>query len=70
LKAVIARCRPTGHGVQNDPKAWMTRDAAARPPRTATVVGKQSNTATLTVADSGRLQVGMTLTIPQMTGPS
>src|SRR4029079_11666928 len=53
------------NGVENDPKAWVTREAAACPPRTAAVVGDQSNTATLTVANSGSLQVGMTLTIPQ-----
>jgi predicted acyl esterase len=56
------------NGVENDPKAWVTREAAACPPRTATVVGGQSNTATLTVADSSALQVGMTLTIPQTSG--
>ena len=38
------------NGVENDPKAWVTREAAACPPRTAAVVGAQSNTATLTVA--------------------
>ena len=43
----------------------MTREAAACPPRTAAVVGDQSNTATLTVANTSQLQVGMTLTIPQ-----
>ena len=53
------------NGVENDPKAWVTREAAACPPRTAAVVGAQSSTATLTVANSSQLQVGMTLTIPQ-----
>ena len=53
------------NGVENDPKAWVTRETAACPPRTAAVVGDQSNTATLTVASSSQLQVGMTLTIPQ-----
>ena len=53
------------NGVENDPKAWVTRETAACPPRTAAVVGGQSNTATLTVADASQLQVGMTLTIPQ-----
>ena len=53
------------NGVENDPKAWVTREAAACPPRTAAVMGDQSNTATLTVADTSQLQVGMTLTIPQ-----
>ena len=55
------------NGVENDPKAWVTRETAACPPRTAAVVGTQSNTATLTVANSSQLQVGMTLTIPQTT---
>jgi predicted acyl esterase len=53
------------NGVENDPKAWVTREAAACPPRTAAVVGDQSATATLTVADASALQVGMTLTVPQ-----
>ena len=53
------------NGVENQPKAWVTRETAACPPRTAAVVGDQSNTATLTVADTSQLQVGMTLTIPQ-----
>ena len=53
------------NGVENDPKAWIMREAAACPPRTATVVGDQSNTATLTVANASQLQVGMTLTVPQ-----
>ena len=52
-------------GSRTDPKAWVTRETAACPPRTAAVVGDQSNTATLTVADTSQLQVGMTLTIPQ-----
>ncbi len=38
------------NGVENDPKAWVTRETAACPPRTAAIVGDQSNTATLTVA--------------------
>ena len=53
------------NGVENEPKAWVTREAAACPPRTATVVGAQSNTATLTVANTSQLNVSMTLTIPQ-----
>jgi predicted acyl esterase len=51
--------------VERDPRAWVTREAASCPPRTATVVGDQSNTATLTVADASALQLGMTLTVPQ-----
>nr|WP_270023494.1 Xaa-Pro dipeptidyl-peptidase [Solirubrobacter phytolaccae] len=53
------------NGVENDPKAWVTRETAACPPRTATVTGDQTNTATLTVGSTSQLQVGMTLTIPQ-----
>jgi predicted acyl esterase len=53
------------NGVENQPKAWVTRETAACPPRTAAVAGDQSNTATLTVANSSSLNVGMTLTVPQ-----
>ena len=53
------------NGVENQPKAWVTRETAACPPRTAAVVGDQSNTATLTVANTSALNVGMTLTVPQ-----
>ena len=53
------------NGVENQPKAWVTRETAACPPRTAAVVGDQSNTATLTVANTSQLNVGMTLTVPQ-----
>jgi predicted acyl esterase len=52
------------NGVERDPRAWITREAASCPPRTATVVGDQTNTATLTVDDTRRLQLGMTLTVP------
>jgi hypothetical protein len=53
------------NGVENDPKAWVTRETAACPPRTANVVGDQSATALLVVDDASDLQVGMTLTVPQ-----
>lgn len=53
------------NGVENDPRGWVVREAASCPARTATVVGDQSNTATLTVANTSALQLGFTLTIPQ-----
>ena len=53
------------NGVENQPKAWVTRETAACPPRTATVNGDQTNTTTLTVANTSAMNVGMTLTIPQ-----
>ncbi len=53
------------NGVENDPKAWVTRETATCPARTATVVGDQANTDVLTVADTAALNIGMTLTIPQ-----
>jgi predicted acyl esterase len=53
------------NGVENLPKAWVTRETGACPLRTATVVGAQSNTATLTVADASSLQVAMTVMVPQ-----
>jgi X-Pro dipeptidyl-peptidase len=53
------------NGVERDADAWITREAESCPPRTATVVGDQANTATLAVDDTRRLQLGMTLTIPQ-----
>lgn len=53
------------NGVENDPKGWVVREAASCPPRTATVVGDQSNTATLTLASTSQLVLGFTLTIPQ-----
>ncbi len=53
------------NGVENDTKAWVTREAATCPPRTATVVGDQSNVTTLTVADNSSLNLGFTLTVPQ-----
>ena len=53
------------NGVENMPKSWVVREAAACPPRESTVVGEQSNTATLTVASAAPFRVGDTLTVPQ-----
>ncbi len=53
------------NGVEAQPKSWVVREATACPPREATVVGDQSNTATLTVADTSALSIGFTLTVPQ-----
>ncbi|MFJ2033961.1 Xaa-Pro dipeptidyl-peptidase [Streptosporangium sp. NPDC087985] len=53
------------NGVENDPKAWVAREAEACPPRTATVVGDQANAATLKVADTSQIPLGFTLTVPQ-----
>jgi predicted acyl esterase len=53
------------NGVENMPKSWVVREAAACPPRQSTVVGQHSNTNTLTVADASPFSVGQTLTIPQ-----
>src|SRR4051812_42489023 len=53
------------NGVENQPKAWVVREANACPPRQTTVAGDQSNTATLTVADTSPFPLGFTLTVPQ-----
>ena len=53
------------NGVERDPRAWIAREPASCPPRTATVAGDQANTAVLKVDDTRRLQLGMTLTIPE-----
>jgi len=57
------------YGVQNGvealPKSWVVREADQCPPRTATVVGDQSNVSLLTVASTAQLDIGFTLTIPQ-----
>ncbi|GAA5200310.1 hypothetical protein GCM10023322_77920 [Rugosimonospora acidiphila] len=52
------------NGVEKLPKSYVVREANACPPRQTPVVGDQSNTATLTVADSGQLTLGLTATIP------
>jgi predicted acyl esterase len=54
------------NGVESLPRAWIVREANACPPRQTTAVGDQSNTASLTVADSSRLTLGFTATIPQL----
>ncbi len=51
--------------VEGDPKAWVVREAATCPPRTATVVGDHAATDTLTVASTADVQLGMTITVPQ-----
>jgi predicted acyl esterase len=54
------------NGIENaENKAWIVREAATCPPRTATVVGDQSNTATLSVDDTSQLGLGFSLTVPQ-----
>ena len=59
------------YGVDNgvdtdDPKAWIQRnEAGACPVRSATVVGDQSNTNTLTVSNSGPFNRTLTLSIRQ-----
>src|SRR4051812_3803388 len=54
------------NGVENLPKSWVVREAATCPTRQTTAVGEQSNTATLTVADSSPFPLGFTVTIPQL----
>ena len=53
------------NGVESLPKSWVVREAAFCPPRQSTVSGEQSNTATLTVADTGPFRIGFTLTVPE-----
>lgn len=53
------------NGVESMPDAWVVREAASCPPRTAIVVGDQSNTTTLTVDNTSHLQLGFVLTVPQ-----
>ncbi|GIH14864.1 Xaa-Pro dipeptidyl-peptidase [Rugosimonospora africana] len=52
------------NGVEDLPHAWVVREANACPPRQTPATGDQSNTATLSVADSGQLTLGFTATIP------
>ena len=54
------------NGVESLPKSWVVREAATCPPRETTVTGDQSNTATLTVADTSPFALGFTLTVPQL----
>jgi predicted acyl esterase len=53
------------NGVENLPRSWVVREAASCPPRQTTVTGDQSNTATLTVAETSPFRIGFTLTVPQ-----
>jgi predicted acyl esterase len=52
------------NGVENMPKSYVVREAATCPPRQTTVTGDQSNTTTLTVADTSPFSIGYTLTVP------
>lgn len=53
------------NGVESLPRSWVVREAASCPPRQSTATGDQSNTATLTVADTSPFRIGFTLTVPQ-----
>ena len=54
------------NGAENQPHSWVVRsETGACPARQTTVTGDQSNTTTLTVADTSPFQVGFQLTIPQ-----
>ena len=53
------------NGVESLPRSWVVREAASCPPRQTTVTGDQSNTATLTVADTSPFRIGFALTVPQ-----
>jgi hypothetical protein len=53
------------NGVETLPRSWVVREAASCPARQTTVVGDQSNTATLTVADTSPFRIGFSLTVPQ-----
>lgn len=57
------------YGVKNNveqlPRSWVVREAAACPPRQTTVTGDQANTNTITVADTSPFRIGFTLTVPQ-----
>ncbi|TDW22502.1 Xaa-Pro dipeptidyl-peptidase [Kribbella kalugense] len=53
------------NGVERLPRSWVVREAASCPPRQTGVKGDQSNTATLTVADTKPFRIGFSLTVPQ-----
>ncbi|HEU4945707.1 MAG TPA: Xaa-Pro dipeptidyl-peptidase [Kribbella sp.] len=53
------------NGVETLPRSWVVREPASCPARQTTVTGDQSNTATLTVADTSPFRIGFTLTVPQ-----
>jgi predicted acyl esterase len=52
------------NNVEKLPRAWVVRETNACPVRQSTAVGDQSNTTTLTVADSKSLTFGLTPSIP------
>jgi len=54
------------NGVESLPRSWVVREAAACPARQTTATGDQSNTATLTVADTSPFRIGFVLTVPQL----
>ncbi|HEX9823689.1 MAG TPA: CocE/NonD family hydrolase [Actinomycetota bacterium] len=53
--------------VESQPRAWVVRETNACPPRATVAVGDQTNTATLTVADTSKLTPGFTATIAYTT---
>jgi predicted acyl esterase len=53
------------NGVERLPRSWVVREAASCPPRQTTVAEDESNTATLTVADTRPFRIGFSLTVPQ-----
>jgi len=53
------------NGVETLPRSWVVREAASCPARQTTVAGDQSNTATLTVADTSPFRIGFVVTVPQ-----
>lgn len=55
------------NGVEKLPRAWVVREPNACPVRQSTAVGDQSDTTTLTVADSSPLTFGLTPSIPVTT---
>jgi hypothetical protein len=52
------------NGVEKLPRAWIVRETNACPVRQTTAVGDQSNTTTLTVADTRSFSISLTPTIP------
>ncbi len=57
------------NGAESQPHSWVVRsETGACPPRQTTVTGDQSNTTTLTVADTSPFPLGFTLTVPIVGG--
>jgi predicted acyl esterase len=54
------------NGVESLPKSYVVREPATCPTRQTTATGDQSNTATLTVADTSPFPLGYTVTVPQL----